>query len=83
MVADAEVFNPGMPSLVFSELVRSIIVAIKRGRIEHGHIEAIKELAEKEDFVGGIVDGDIFRITRSQQHAVVCVKPKRPYLSQK
>ena len=63
MVADAEVFNPGMPLLVFSKLAHSIIVTIKRGCVEHGHIEAIEELVEKEDFVGGIVDGNIFGIT--------------------
>ena len=64
VVVDVEVFNFGMPSLVFSELARSIIVAIKRGHIKHGHIKAIEELVEKEDFVGGIVDGNIFGITR-------------------
>ena len=64
VVVDVEVFNPGMPSLVFSELACSVIVAIKRGHVKHGHIEAIKELAEKENFMGGIVDSDIFGITR-------------------
>ena len=64
VVVDVEVFNPGMPSLVFSELACSIIVAIKRGCVKYGHIEAIEELAEKEDFMGGIVDGNIFGITR-------------------
>ena len=63
MVADTEVFNLDMLSLVFSKLACSVIVTIKRGCIEYGHIEAIEELAEKENFMGGIVDGNIFEIT--------------------
>lgn len=63
MVADAEMFDFRVPALVFSELAGGIVIAIQRGSFKDGHVKAIEELSEEEDFVGCTVDSDVLSVT--------------------
>ncbi len=62
VIADVEVFAPGMPLLILSELTHRLVVAEQGRCVKDGHVEAIKKLAEEKNLLACTVDGDVFGI---------------------
>jgi len=54
----SEVSDFGVPSLIFGQLLCGVIVAVERCWFE-GHIKTVKHLSEEENFMRGVVQGDI------------------------
>jgi hypothetical protein len=62
MIVDVEVFDFCMPALIFHQLSGSIIVAMEWCSIKNRHIQAIKELLEKSNFLPSIMKSNVFSI---------------------
>jgi hypothetical protein len=53
-----------MPTLVFGKLTSSVVVAVDNSGVGSWVVKACEELAEEDDFVGSVVEGDVFGVAR-------------------
>ena len=51
MIADVEVADPGMPTLVFGKLTSSVVVAVDDSGVGSWVVKACEELSEEDDLM--------------------------------